>query len=279
MGSSRRRRASAPQNPTEAPRSGGRTLPERFRLEGRRALITGGAGGIGRAIAWRLVLAGAAVTLVDRDPRALRRVTEEIEQEGYRSLGLRADVLRPTEIRQTVRRSVRAFGGLDLLVAAAGITDRGTAEEVDLPRWERVLQTNLTGTYTLCREAFPFLRQGKDPAVVAISSVYSLIGGVGRSAYSASKGGVDALVRSLAAEGAPAGIRVNAVNPGYIRTPMTAPYEKDPASLEFFRQVTPLRRLGEPEDVADAVLFLLSPAASFVTGVCLPIDGGRSLGR
>ncbi len=279
MGSSRHRSASALRNLAGAPPSNGRALPERFRLEGQRALITGGAGGIGRAIARRLLLAGAEVTLVDRDPRALKRVTREIGTGGYRALGLEADVLRPADVRRAVRRSVRTFGGLDLLVAGAGITDRGTAEEVDLPRWERVLKTNLTGTYTICREAFPFLRQGRGPAVVAISSVYSLIGGVGRSAYSASKGGVDALVRSLAAEGAPAGIRVNAVNPGYIRTPMTEPYEKDPASMEFFRQVTPLRRLGDPEDVADAVLFLLSPAASFVTGVCLPIDGGRSLGR
>lgn len=226
-----------------------------------------------------MLLAGAKVTLLDRDPRALTRVSQEVAESGYRVLCVEADVLRPVEVRRAVRQSVRTFGGLDLLVAGAGIADRGTVEEVDLPRWKKVLETNLTGTYAICREAFPFLRVGREPAVVAISSVYSLIGGVGRSAYSASKGGMDALVRSLAAEGAPAGIRVNAVNPGYIRTPMTAPYEKDRATMDFFRQVTPLGRLGEPEDVADAVLFLLSPAASFVTGVCLPIDGGRSLGR
>ncbi len=279
MGSSRVRRTAAPRTLPEKPPSDGRTLPERFRLDGRRALVTGGAGGIGKAIARRLLLAGAEVALLDRDLGALQRASQEFGTLGYRVLILAADVLRAAEVRRAVRRSVRTFGGLDLLVAAAGITDRGTAEEVDLPRWERVLDTNLTGTYSICREALPFLRRGHDPAVVAISSVYSLIGGVGRSAYSASKGGVDALVRSLAAEGAPAGIRVNAVNPGYIRTPMTEPYEKDRTAMDFFRQATPLGRLGEPEDVADAVLYLLSPASSFVTGVCLPIDGGRSLGR
>jgi NAD(P)-dependent dehydrogenase (short-subunit alcohol dehydrogenase family) len=274
MGSSQIRRAGASEAPSDRPPAEG--LPERFRLDGRRALITGGAGGIGRAIAQRLLFAGASVALLDRDPRTLQRVSERF---GDRVVPLVGDVLRPAEVRRAVHRAVDALGGLDLLVAAAGIADRGTAEEVDLHRWRKVLDINLTGTYTIYREALPYLRQGRDPAVVAISSVYSLIGGAGRSAYSASKGGVDALVRSLAAEGAPAGVRVNAVNPGYIRTPMTEPYEKDPATMAFFRQVTPLPRLGEPEDVADAVLYLLSPAASFVTGVCLPIDGGRSLGR
>lgn len=249
-----------------------------FSVEGKRALVTGGAGGLGREIGRLLHRMGSRVALLDRNQAALERVVKGWEP-GPETAVVTADVLAVPQLRRGLRTLEKRWGGLDLLVASHGIALRGPARTLPDTAWERVIATNLTGTFLVCRESLPLLERGSDPAIVVLSSVYSLIGGTERVAYSASKGGLDALVRSLAAELGPRGIRVNAVNPGFIRTPMTRGYSRDRATLDAFRKLAPLGRLGDPEDVAGAVLFLLSPASSFITGACLPIDGGRFLGK
>jgi NAD(P)-dependent dehydrogenase (short-subunit alcohol dehydrogenase family) len=251
----------------------------RFRLDQRRALITGAAGGIGSAVARTFVAAGATVALIDRDAPGLERVARSLSNYVTSPVAICADVTRPRDVKRAVSSAARQLRGLDIVVTAAGVTAKGDLATTDLETWRRLVDINLTGTFLVCHEAIPYLRRSATGAIVTISSVYSLIGGRQRTAYSASKGGVDALTRSMATDLARDGIRVNAVNPGFILTAMTEPSQKDPAAMRFFRDVTLLPRLGEAQDVADATLYLTAPASGFVTGVCLPLDGGRSLGR
>lgn len=250
-----------------------------FRLDGRRALITGATGGIGSAVARTFVAAGASVALIGRDAPRLERVARSLPTHAIRPVVIRADVTRPRDVKRAVDSAARQLGGLDIVVTAAGVTSKGDLATTDLETWRRLIDINLTGTFLVCHEAIPHLRRSTAGAIVTISSVYSLIGGRERTAYSASKGGIDALTRSMAADLARDGIRVNTVNPGFIRTAMTEPSQKDRAAMRFFRDVTLLPRLGEAQDVANAILYLAGPASGFVTGVCLPLDGGRSLGR
>jgi meso-butanediol dehydrogenase/(S,S)-butanediol dehydrogenase/diacetyl reductase len=252
----------------------------RFRLEGRRALITGAAGGIGSAVARTFIDAGATVALIDRDAPGLERIAQSLSTaHSIRPVAIRADVTRSADVKRAVGSATRRLGGLDIVVTAAGVTSKGDLATTDLKTWRRLIDINLTGTFLVCHEAIPHLRRSAAGAIVTISSVYSLIGGRERTAYSASKGGIDALTRSMAGDLARHGIRVNTVNPGFIRTAMTEPSQKDRAAMRFFRDVTLLPRFGEAQDVADAILYLAAPASGFVTGVCLALDGGRSLGR
>ncbi len=256
-----------------------RSLPDRFRLDGRRALVTGAAGGIGEAVARTFLGAGASLALVDRDDKRLRSLVRSLSGTTPAPITVRADVTRSADVRRAVRAAVEGLGGLDVLVNAAGVTAKGSIATTDPATWRALLDINLTGTFLVCHESVPYLRRSVGAAIVTISSVYSLIGGRDRAAYSASKGGLDALTRSMAADLASDGVRVNSVNPGFIRSPMTEPSLRDPKAMRFFRSATLLPRLGEPQDVADAVLYLASPASGFVTGVSLALDGGRALGR
>lgn len=255
-------------------------FPERFRLDGRRALLTGAAGGIGEAVARTFRGAGASLALVDRDLGRLRALARSLGlRSGPKVVPIRADVTRAAEVARAVAEAAKTLGGIDLVVNAAGVTAKGDLASTDPETFRRLIEINLVGTFLVCHAALPYLRRSPDAAIVSISSVYSLIGGRDRTAYSASKGGLDALTRSMAADLAKDGIRVNAVNPGFVRSPMTAPSLRDARAMRFFRSATPLPRLGIPQDVADAILYLSAPASGFVTGVCLALDGGRSLGR
>lgn len=260
--------------------TGQRPAPaDRFRLDGRRALVTGAGGGIGAAVAHAFVARGASVALLDRSSKALVAVSKSLAKVGRDPVRRVVDVTRAVEVDRAVAQAAKALGGLDLVVTAAGVTSVGGIESASTERWRRVVDINLTGTFLVCRSAVPHLRRAGRASIVTVSSVYSLIGGKERTAYSASKGGVDALTRSMAADLAGYGIRVNSVNPGFIRTPMTAASQRNPSAMRFFRSATPLPWLGDPEDVAEAVVYLASDASRFLTGVCLPLDGGRSLGR
>ncbi|HXF74230.1 MAG TPA: SDR family NAD(P)-dependent oxidoreductase [Actinomycetota bacterium] len=245
----------------------------RARFEGRRALVTGGASGIGLATARLLREEGSAVALLDRAEAALRRAAEELSAEG-----VVADVSDPAAVPASVERAADALGGpVDVLVNAAGIYRIAPALDLRPEGWDEVLDVNLRGSFLVAREVARRLREARrGGAVVNVSSIAGLIADAGEPAahYAASKAGVLALTRQLAAEWAPFGIRVNAVCPGVIRTPMLRLMDDPEAGHAYLQARVPLRRLGEPEEVAAAVAFLASEEASYVTGAFLVVDGG-----
>lgn len=240
------------------------------RLAGRRILITGAASGLGAAIAALFADEGAKLALLDRDGDGVASKAKDLA--AY-STGV--DV---TDFNATLRatdRAAQAMGGLDGVVNAAGILHHALFEATDVAEWQRTIQVNLTGPWIVCRVALPHLRDAASATIVNISSGLGLRPAPRYSAYAASKGGLLALTKALAIELAP-GIRVNAVCPGAVETPMTAPLLRDPAARAAAAATYALGRLGKPAEIADAVLFLTGPESGFVTGIALPVDGGRA---
>jgi NAD(P)-dependent dehydrogenase (short-subunit alcohol dehydrogenase family) len=239
-------------------------------LEGRVAFVTGASSGIGAAAARRFVSAGARVLAFDRQPPRDSVVSHE------RLLFCEGDVTKQDSIDAAFALAVSTFGRLDAVVNCAGITADAVTWKLTDEQWQRVLDVNLTGSFRIVRAAIPIMRKAGSGSIVLISSVNGLRGKFGQSNYAASKAGVIALTKSAALEAAAFGIRVNAIAPGYVKTPMTA------AIPEQFQEEalseTPLGRLAEPEDVADPILFLCSPLARHVTGVVLRVDGGQVTG-
>ncbi len=251
------------------------------RLEGRVAIITGGATGIGRATALRFAADGADLVLAtSRNLEGLGRVAEEVRRAGRQAVAVRADVSVDADVQAMVRAALDAFGRLDVLVNNAGSAQplsavHDLAEDV----WERVLAVDLKSVYLGARHAIPvMLASGRGGAIVNVSSVNSVVHVPGLPAYTAAKGGIDALTRQMALEYGPRGIRVNAVNPGLIAVEsVRAGYDRDPEGARVSAECYPLGRVGEPGEVATAIAFLASAEASFITGVTLLVDGGLSL--
>ncbi len=242
-------------------------------MKGRRALVTGGAGGIGAATAKELMARGASVVLLDRDEVTLSRTTATDGVAGT----VTADISDAASVaRAVVSAAVQLGGSIDLLVNAAGIYRIRPAVELGVEEWEEVLTVNLTGTWLVSREvAKPLLASGRSGSVVSISSTAALVADAKEPAvhYSASKAGVLALVRQLAVEWAPR-IRVNAVCPGYIDTSMLRMMDDPEAGQAVLDSTVPLRRLGRPEEVARTIAFLASDDAAYITGAAIPVDGG-----
>lgn len=247
------------------------------RLEGRRALVTGGGSGIGRATALRLAAEGAAVCVSGRRPDPLAETVAAIEAAGGRAAAVVGDVAVEADAERMVDETVAAFGGIDVLVNNAGSIRRNVPlHETPNERWEQMLAANLTSVFLVTRAALRrMLEADGDRSIVNVASTFAFWNAVGVSPYAAAKGGVVALTRSLAVEYAPAGIRANCVCPAVVRTPLSL-VDRDNFEelLPALVGSHPLGRLGEPGDVASAVAYLASADASWVTGVVMNVDGG-----
>lgn len=247
-------------------------------LPGKRAIVTGAGLGMGRAAALRFAAEGARVGLIDLDERSAAAVAKEIEATGGEALVLAADVTSEPQVSAAVGRAVTEWGGLDVVVANAGVQLAGEddrADRLSLEVWNRTLQVNLTGVFLTCKHGIRALLEAGGGSVVCTCSPTGQYGvAPGYDAYSASKAGVYGLVRVMAADYAREGIRVNGVVPGYTNTPMTS--WVTPADAETLLRGIPLGRPGEPEEVAAVMAFLASDQTPYVTGAVWAADGGMT---
>jgi len=248
----------------------------RFDLDGRVALVTGAARGLGRAIALALAEAGADVALGLRDASADGGLADEVRALGRRALPVQLDVTRLDEVEAGVARCVEELGSLDLLVNNAGIAPGDIpAEDVSLADFERTVDVNLKGTFFVSQAAFEPMRRRGFGRIVNVSSQAGIVALPGESVYCLTKAGVSHLTRCLAVEWGRHGILVNAVAPTFVRTPGTAAALADDAfRADVEERIAAVHRIGEPDEVAGAVVFLCSPAASLISGETLVIDGG-----
>ena len=245
------------------------------RFEGKVAWVTGGASGIGRATAARFAAEGAKVAVSDIAEEGLAETVAIIEGDGGTATAIRCDVTSLEECIAAVAEIDQSWGRLDSVFANAGVVSANFVEFVPEDDFARVIDINLNGVFRTAKAALPVLKASGGGSIVITSSVEGLVGNAILPAYSTSKTAVIGLCRSLAAEGGPAGIRVNCVHPGFIETPMTAPMAAmAPDFLQEWIDKAPLKRVGAPEDVAASVLFLCSDDADFITGTGITIDGG-----
>ena len=241
-------------------------------LDGHRAVITGGASGIGRATARRMAEEGATVSVVDLNPDGAEEVAREIGGHHFA-----ADVTEPDALSQAFDEAAEAMGGITLLFNNAGIGGISPLHQWDPDEWNRMVSVNLTGVFLGFRAAIPHLRAAGGGSIVSTASISGTRPAAGEAPYSAAKAGVAALTASAALEYGP-DIRVNAVSPGMVVTALTEPLlEFLPDERERYERTTPMGRLGEPEDIADVVVFLCSDLARFITGQNLVVDGGMTL--
>ena len=248
---------------------------DRLSLTGRTVLVTGGASGIGLETAKVFAQAGAQVVIGDRNEAALQKAQAQLNDQGISLETMYLDVTEEDSVVEIMRK-VATLGSLEVLVNSAGTGARMEAIELPLERWQEVLNVNLTGTFLCSREAAKTMLERGKGSIVSVASIMGLIGGgvYPNPAYQASKGGAVNLTRSLALDWASRGIRVNAVAPAFVRTPLTQSLLEEDGMEEKLLARTPLGRLVETYEVADAIHFLASDAAAMITGHTLPVDGG-----
>jgi 3-oxoacyl-[acyl-carrier protein] reductase len=244
-------------------------------LTGRSALVTGAAKGLGRTIALTLASAGAKVACIDINEESLADTVSAIRAAGGTAEPMACDVTNSTRVDEVVEAVVKLWGGIHILVNNAGITRDNMILRMKDDQWDAVININLKGTFLFTRAAAKPMMKGRNGRIINISSVSGLMGNPGQANYSASKAGVIGLTRTISRELAGRNITVNAVAPGFIATDMTAALGEE--ILQEVRKEIPLGRLGAPQDVADAVLYLASDAASFITGLVLTVDGGLTV--
>lgn len=241
-------------------------------LSGKTALVTGASAGIGRAICLSLAEMGANIAGLDIEESALEETRQLVQTKGVKFLAMKGDVSVLADMEEAVRRTAEEFGSLDILVNNAGITRDNLLIRMGERDWEDVIRVNLTGVFNGIKAAARVMMRQKSGSIVNMASIVGLIGNAGQANYAASKAGVIGLTKASAREMAKRNVRVNAVAPGYIVTGMT---EKlgDEAKAALMEKI-PLERLGQPEDVANVVVFLASPAAGYITGQVIAVDGG-----
>ncbi|MEO8095262.1 MAG: SDR family oxidoreductase [Pseudolysinimonas sp.] len=249
-----------------------------IRLEHKRALVTGGNSGIGAAIALALAEAGARVAInYVSHPEAAERLVQTMTQKHGEAIAIPADVSDPKAVADLFRQVDAAWGGIDILINNAGI-DGASAPggEADVTKWRAVIEVNLFGAFYCAREALQRMVRQKSGVVLSTSSVHEEIAWSGHSAYTASKAALSMLTKTLAQEAAPHGVRVLAVAPGAIKTPINRAVWSNPDGLSDLLAKIPLNRIGEPDDIARMVVMLVSEAASYVTGRTIFVDGGMT---
>ncbi len=250
------------------------------RLEGKVAAVTGGANGLGEAIALRLGEEGAAVALLDRDEQRGREVAAQLQERGIRALFATADVTREDQVRAALDQAAQTLGGLHVLVNNAGIEGANQpTHELPLQEWERVMAVNVTGVFLCTKHAIPHLRAAGGGSIVNISSIYGIVGGGDVPPYHAAKGAVRTMSKNDALTYAPDRIRVNSLHPGFIFTAMVKRHAQhsglpEEAVRQHLDSLHPLGGTGTPDDIAWGVVYLASDQARWVTGSELVIDGG-----
>jgi 3-oxoacyl-[acyl-carrier protein] reductase len=244
-----------------------------MKLKDRVAIVTGAARGIGKAIALTLLREGGKLAIIDSDRERLEILKKEFEKENKEVIVIPCDITKSSDVKEMAVQVHKKFGRIDILVNNAGIIRRGTIETVTEEDWDRVIEVNLKGTFNCCKAVAGIMKQQGYGKIVNVSSIAGKMGDITSApGYGPSKAGIDALTKTLARQLAPYGINVNAVSPHAIETEMSAQWSEE-RRKEIIASI-PLGRLGKPEDVAEAVLFLASDEASFITGEILDVNGG-----
>lgn len=248
-----------------------------MKLVGKKALITGAAAGIGRAIAARFLAEGAQVACIDVNAALLESTVLALRNKDNRVLAIAADVSSPLDVERAIQTVMTDLEGLDILVNNAGINYEGTVESLTPAQWDRIIAVNLTSVYLLCRATWPHFSRQQRGVIINMSSIMGLTGARNSFAYSSTKAAIISLTRCLAEDGGPLGIRVNCVCPGYVHTPGLDDVHDSGTQQRLAAQI-PLRRMASPDEIAAGFAFLASDDASYANGTTLVLDGAATVG-
>ena len=249
-----------------------------FDMTGKVALITGSTKGIGRSIAEEMARAGARVVISSRKAEACEEVANELKAAGHEAIAIPCHVGKKDQLQNLVDKTLEAWGQIDVLVCNAATNPvYGPTSELTDDAWDKIMETNVKGTFWLCNMVLPQMAERGDGAVVMLSSIAGLRGNTVIGTYGVSKAAEAALARNLAVEWGPRGIRVNAIAPGLIKTDFAKALWEDPERVKRAEDKTPLRRIGDPVDIAGVALFLSTPASAYVTGQVIVADGGETI--